>query len=379
MSKENFNANGQVVYINPKWVTGETCLFRINNPMIYNYGKQKFTEFRKEFIEQLEKEGFIITYDRNDINEDTICLIMDEDSWSEDPSEHDDIQKKKFDQKIFEAGGKNLNYPYTLTVQEYFKNPFFPAVFKNESQNGGIDKFQIDTPEQLEKIKELYDDFYWHPQIKEAFDYSIFQQLIETPTNNKTYMRILMSSSGDVMGASLKYSNPVMKKRELSGVFEPIFLNEKSAYFLNCKSMFNYYSNGGNIYFPQPRYSNESKRYLKAHGIDEDNPSIPSEVLEVASNIATKCNRELGIISGIDFIYNKNDNKWYYLEIQAFPAIEEWAVAKGIRKFKTNDDIDGYIKYMMLEKDARHDALIMHTKKKQKEVKDKPKTLNLKR
>ena len=76
-----------------------------------------------------------------------------------------------------------------------------------------------------------------------------------------------------------------------------------------------------------------------------------------------KCNKELGIICGIDFIFNKEDNKWYYLENQAFPAIEEWADAKNIRTNKVNN-VNDYIKYCTLELEARYDALMMYMNKK---------------
>lgn len=336
---------------------------------------------RKEFVARLEKEGFVVTYDKNDIDDDTVCLIMDENSICKDPTVPIEIYKKDFDKRMFASGGEKLNYPHSVTVEEFFNNPFFPAVFKNELMNGGIDKFLIETPEQLEIIKKFYNDFSWNPQIMNAFNLSIFQQLIETPTNHKTYMRVLMSASGDVMGASLKYSRVSSSKREPEGIFEPFFCDENSEYFLNCSGMFNYYSEGGNISFSQPRYSFENSRILQEHGIDPSAPTIPDDVLEVASNIATKCNQELGIMSGIDFILNKYDNKWYYLEIQAFPAIEEWAVTKGIRKIKRGG-IEEYIKYCELEIEARHDALMMYmNKKNSKEAateEDKPKSLSKK-
>jgi len=274
-----------------------------------------------------------------------------------------DVYKKEFDKRMFKAGGDKLNYPKSLTAQEYFNNPFFPAVFKNELANGGVDKFLIETPEQLEIIKKLYNDFSNDKTYMETFSCSIFQQLIETPTKYQTYMRLLMSASGDVMGASLKYSKINEAQRKPEGIFEKYFWDESSPYFLNCKGMFNYYSDGGNISLPQPKYSDEKKDILKAHGIDSSNPTIPNDILEVASSIAQKCNRELGIMCGIDFILNERDNKWYYLEIQAFPAIEEWAVTRNVRVPNVKS-VNDYIKYCAVELEARHDALMMYMNKK---------------
>ncbi|MBQ4584011.1 MAG: hypothetical protein IJA94_03905 [Bacilli bacterium] len=211
--------------------------------------------------------------------------------------------------------------------------------------NGGKDKFFIETPEQLEKIKLFYSHYKNDNYLSQAFQFCIFQKFIETPTDSKTYMRVLMSASGDVLGASLKYSKPQgTKQRSFQGMLEPYFFNEKSPCFLNCTGMFNYYSGGGNISFCQPRYSFEKQEMLEAHGIDPENPILPEDVLEVSQNITMKANKELGIMSGIDFIYNVKDQKWYYLEVQAFPAINEWAETKGIRKLN-EPGIKGYVNY----------------------------------
>jgi len=374
MENNKFNANGQVIYIEPRWVTGETCLFYITDRIMYRQAQTKLSKIRRDFILRLEDEGFIITYDRNEITEDVICLTMDELSIGDKDIKIADY-KKEFDKLMFASGGEKLNYPYTLKVEEYFKNPFFPAVFKNELMNGGKDKFLIETEEQLEKIKKLYKDAASNKTISEAFNLSIFQQLIKTPTKYQTYIRVLISSSADVLGASLKYSKTEEKKREPQGIFEKIFWNENTEYYLDCKGMFNYYSEGGNISFYQPKYSTEKQEILKAHGINPDNPTIPEEVLEVSTSIAQKCNRQLGIICGIDFIYNEKDNKWYYLEIQSFPAIEEWAEKKGIRVNKIKN-LDDSIKYCELDLEARHDALMMYMNKKQNE-KGKQKILSL--
>lgn len=374
----NFDAKGQVVFIEPKWVTGETCLFNVTNKFEYKRAQVKLTKIRKDFILRLEKEGFIITYDKKNIENDVISFIMN----SKAICEHDkdiDVYKKLFDKRMFEAGGEKLNYPRTLTMIEYFNNPFFPAVLKNEIMNGGKDKFLIETEEQLEIIKKFYNDFSNNREYSEIFSCCIFQQLIETPTKYATYMRVLMSASGDVMGASLKYSRIEEQKRKAAGPLEKYFWDEKSEYYLNCKRMFNYYSDGGNIVFPQPKYSSEKREILEAHNINPNDVRVPSDVLEVSSSIAHNCNKELGIICGIDFIYNKNDNKWYYLEIQGFPAIEEWAVTRNIRVPKVKS-VDDYIKYLEVELEARHDALMMYMTRKleQEKVVEENKTKVLK-
>lgn len=364
MENNSFNANGQVVFVEPTWITGETCLFNVHNQFEYLSAAKKLLKIRTEFLKRLENEGFIISTDKENISDDTVCLIMNETSICSEDIE-DNIYKKLFDKRMFDAGGEKLNYPYSVTMEEYFKNPFFPAVFKNELMNGGKDKFLIENIEQLEIIKKFYNDYKDKEKYKDSFDFSIFQQVIETPTKYKTYMRVLMSASGDVMGASLKYSKASFEKREATGTFEKHFWNEKSEYFLGYNGMFNYYSDGENISFSQPKYSIEKQEILTAHGIDPNNPEVPNDVLEVAANISTKCNKELGIMCGIDFIYNEKDKKWYYLEVQAFPAIEEWATTKDIR-IKKVKNIDDYIKYLTLELETRYEALMMYMNNKEK-------------
>ncbi len=357
-----FNANGQKLFIEDEWITGKTCLFNVHNNSDYLKGMVGLTTIRKEFIKSLEEQGFVITNDKRDNDPDIIYFIMNNEAIV---CEEESIGKYKelFDKRMFEVGGPNINYPYSLHIEEYFNHPFFPAVFKNESTNAGKDKFLIENEEQLEIFKRFYNDYKKQDTYKEQFDCSIFQQLIETPTENRTYMRVLMSASGDVLGASLKYSRPQMQERNLQGTFERHLLDPKSPYYINSKPMFNYYSGGGNINFGQQNLNYSDREILKTHGLDPDHPEVPSEVLEVAANIACNANKELGIMCGIDFIMNKIDGKWYYLEVQAFPAIGEWALPRKIR-LKEVRNIKDYIKYNEYDLMARYEALMSCMQKK---------------
>lgn len=361
--ENNFNANGQKIFIESEWITGRTCLFNVHHLGDYFQGMVGLSTIRKEFVKKLESQGFVVTNDRSDNDPDMVYFIMNNEAIECDKNAPLSEYKKIYDQRMFEAGGPNLNYPYSLSMEDYFKYPFYPAVFKNESTNAGKDKFLIETPEQVEVIKRFYESYRNNPEYQHQFGCSIFQQLIETPTENKTYMRVLMSASGDVLGASLKYSRPVMQQREAQGTFEKHFWNPKSPYYLNCSGMFNYYSGGGDINLGQSRFSYSEREILAEHGIDPENPEVPAEVLEVASNIAKNANRELGIMCGIDFIMDKNDGKWYYLEIQAFPAIEEWAIPRRIR-LKEVKSMKDYIKMNAQDLEARYEALMLYMEKK---------------
>ena len=360
-NKEN---KKQPLFIWDEWITGESCLFTVKNPFEHARAKQILGKMRTKFVEELKKEGFEIITDNKNIPEDAIYFIMDENAVC-DEKQDACTWKKEFDKKIFKAGGPKLNYPMSLSMEEFFEKPFFPAVLKNETTNGGKDKILIETPEQLEKIKEFYYEHINNLMYKTIFSLTIFQQYINTPTNYQTYMRVLMGASGDVLGACLKYSLLNYDNQRELGVLEKHFCDTDSKYFLNSKSMFGYYSGGGNIYFSQLRFSSEKSEILKAHNIDCQRPQMPDEVLEVSKNIAQDCNSILGIICGIDYIYNAEDGKWYYLENQAFPAIDEWANDKNI-KLPKQKNVDTYLKYLEIELDARKEALTLVMNKKTK-------------
>lgn len=350
------------IYINKEWINGNSCLFPITNFSERLQAKSFITKKRSDFIEKLRGEGFNVVLDREEIDANTICLVMDEFAVGVSDSSLSEW-KKLFDKKIFESAGKNFNYPYSLSVKDYFNNPFFPAVFKNEMTNGGDDKFLIENIDQLEIMKSFYDKYYNDSKYQMAFDCSIFQQYIENPGEHYAYLRVLVGASGDVLGASLKYSTASFASTNKKGLFDKVFLDDKSLYFINARKMFNYYSGGGNISFNQPSYSFDKTRVLEDHGFDVDNLSLPDEVLDVCSNIMENNNREIGVLCGIDFMLNKNDGKWYYLENQGFPAIEEWAQAKGIR-ISDNSTVKGYLKYLELELQPRYEALKLLVEKR---------------
>lgn len=358
---DSFNGNGQIIYFDPEWVSGKTCLFNVHNTVEYYKGLEGLSRIRKEFIKKLENMGFVITY-TPDSSKNILYFTMDGTAICDKPTTNDKF-KKMFDEVIFKAGGEKLNYPHSLSLTEYFNSPFYPAVFKNELMNGGKDKFLIESEEQVKTLKRFYEEFKNKEDYKYHFGCTIMQQLITTPTEYTTYMRVLMSASGDVLGASLKYSRAIQQARQYEGVFEKHFLDSNSKYYLDSHKMFNYYSNGGNINLAQSRFNYVEKELLLSHGIDPDNAMVPEEVLEVARNIAVNCNRELGIMCGIDFILDEVTNKWYYLELQAYPAMDEWLIANRIRPVEVKN-INHFVKYNAQDLEARFAALMLYMENK---------------
>ncbi|MCM1052530.1 MAG: hypothetical protein NC483_00945 [Ruminococcus sp.] len=340
------------VYVPNEWLSGETCTFNIDNYIDRMRANAYLNKIRGAFLDKLRSEGFKIIFNSARIDENTICLVMDPNPFGKDVS-LDDWRRLLYE-KIAKSGGEYFKFPYSVPLKDYFLNPFFPAVFKNEATNGGEDKFLIENSEQLAKIKEFYDKYY--ATYKTEFDSVICQQLIETPTVHATYMRVLVGGTGEVMGASLKYSKASANKN-ITGIFEKEFLVPSSPYFIGAKKMFNYYSGGGNISLFKPYYSKKELTILKEHGFDINNIEVSDTVREVCQNIMMNCNREIGVLCGIDFILNKQDNMWYYLENQAFPAIDEWALRKGI-KLPSGHDVNGYLEVCNIELQARYEAFM---------------------
>lgn len=353
------------IFIDKRWVTGETCLWSVSKDQ-YFYASLILSKKRTDFVKRLEEEGFLIVFDHKDIDEDTICFVMDTQALCTEDVELS-YYKRLFDQNIFEKAGELLNYPLSLSAKDYFEHPFFPAVFKNEVENGGVDKFLVETEKQFEIMKSFYEKCSLYSDVfPEAFKGVIFQKYLKSPGKYTSYLRILLGGSGEVMGANVKYSIGSNQKDNLMGLFEQVFLHADSPYFINAKKMFNYYAGGGNISFHQPKYSSEKVSVLEALGFDMQDLKLPEELLTVCKNIMLNCNSQLGVLCGIDFMFNEEDRKWYYLENQAFPAIDEWAQEKGIRLPKQHD-VKDYLKYLEFELEARYEALMMLVREKQRQ------------
>ena len=139
-----FNANGQKVFIEQEWITGRTCLFNVHNTGEYLQGMMGLSTIRKAFIKKLESQGFIVTTDKTDNDPDLVSLIMNNTAIIPEGEEIGDY-KKAFDQRMFDAAGPSINYPYSVSIEEFFEHPFFPAVFKNESTNAGKEQQKRST------------------------------------------------------------------------------------------------------------------------------------------------------------------------------------------------------------------------------------------
>lgn len=73
------------------------------------------------------------------------------------------------------------------------------------------------------------------------------------------------------------------------------------------------------------------------------------------------CNAEIGVMCGMDFMLNYEDGKWYYLENQTPPAIDEWARTKNI-VIPISPNLKNYIKVNEIELHTSEEALMSTTK-----------------
>ena len=266
------------VYIPNDWLTGYSCIPPMYDSYNYLYriARVKLSEIRTKYVERLRNLGINITSTKIESDENTIHWLMDIGYIPNLTGETARIEREEF---IMQIGEGNLKKPKTVTLEEYFVNPFFPAVFKYELMDNGYDKFLIETEEQLEKIKALF-DIYGEMFEEKVTKNCVFQQLIKPPTKQATYLRVLMGASGEVIGASLRYQIEDVERREMGGIFEPWFSDPNSEYYLGCKRMFSTRSKDGFIHLSAQKFSDEKSKILKDHGIDPNNAEVPLTISE---------------------------------------------------------------------------------------------------
>lgn len=384
------NGNGQKIYVDPKWVPeklisylNEKCYDVITDSSLASDDIFFFTPCLDEHINSKKEE-----YVAKKMRKIRTCFI-----------------------------GERVSEPQTITFpKDHFPERILPLPFvlKNLEENGGYEKFILRTPEQLETLKRFYDeinDYDFECRSKNAnrewkclgkkiifdkntgrsntaiclmvFDYKeifnermVIQEYIETPTKYNTSMRVLTSSTGEIICASLKYmqpSSPDPKKR-YHGYFDTYLSDPSSPYFLGNESIISNTVAGGNsILLGKNNYSETEQEVLKAHDINPSNVEVPAEVSRVAKKIATSCRREIGAISGMDFIYDKNTKTWKFLEQHEFPMLTTYAEANNIPI--PTDNIEEYVFHKELDINVRLHVLSLFMSKKRLPEEEKKLTL----
>lgn len=216
-----------------------------------------------------------------------------------------------------------------------------PFVLKNENQNGGREKFLIETEGDYENLLCAVDILLDKSLImllpvstsdpRSSINYDEYlntnfyvQEYIETPTRFNTTVRLLTSSSSDLLYAVLKYKKPevLQDRTSLLG-----YLLSK-VYPLSTDSIVsNTLSGGSNILLGDDHYDDFERKMLEKHEIDsEEFAKIVRATKEVHSEYCS----ELGIICGFDYIYDRIKNKWFLLEYHSRPMLGDYSMRQGL-------------------------------------------------
>lgn len=361
--------NGQEVYINPEelyikpeWINKELCT--IIMPDIPINQSNPVYEAYKEMFKSLYENGYKIITDSSIVSNDafffTPCLDEHVNKTKEDYS------NKKKSKIYYNLINEGITEPLSVSFPpNSFPDvlPSLPLVLKNEESQGGEEKFIIRTPEQLAVLKKFYDEInpyarkkqieklkhVWscYPDLEfdqngksnrgiciDFIDYKKefhknmrLQKFIKTPTKYNTSLRVLTSSSGDILAASLKYAESSTSNEEKHyGLFDKYLSDPDSPYFLGSECIVSNTIAGGNsILLGEDSYSVPEQEILLAHGIDPTNAIVPEGVMKGCINIAINCKREVGAICGIDFIYDAEEKTWKYLEEHEYPMLYSYA------------------------------------------------------
>ena len=244
------------------------------------------------------------------------------------------IQKKFNNNSIFKP--KTSKFSYDDLINYKYQLPF---VLKNENQNGGREKFLINTEADYENLISACDflidnnlKYFITSDIKKInidykkyldFNFSV-QEYIQTPSVYNTTIRVLTSSSKDLLYASLKYNKPELYKDNTTLLGYLL----SDVYPLSTKSIVsNTLSGGENILIGENNYSNFDKKLLDNHNINSDKFY---NLLNITKNLHNDFKSELGIICGFDYIYDINEDKWFLLEYHSRPMLGDYSKRCGL-------------------------------------------------
>ncbi len=298
----------------------------------------------KLYITLLSK-GYKIINNINDSNKSTIFVTgRRQDTKCNSSEEYRRIVDSNI-QKFLQNNGivkpNTVNFSYSDLINHKYQLPF---VLKNEKQNGGREKFLINTEEDYENLicactslinRKISND---STDIREYIDYNKYlnlnftvQEYIPTPTDYNTTVRILTSSSNDLLYAALKYKKPdkCMDDTTLLGhLLREVFPLSTNSIVSNTLS------GGKNILIGESRYTGFEGSLLKEHNINSDQFY---NLLKISQDVHEEYKSELGIICGFDYIYDLERKKWFLLEYHSRPMVGDYSRRQGIN-YCSNED-----------------------------------------
>ena len=306
----------------------------------FSYGESVYLnskEIDNKLVVYLMLKGFRVIEDIRLANDSTIYLTGCRQTYE---CKTKDEYKTLVDNNIQSfLSNRGITKPNTIkfSINDLINHKYkLPFVLKNENQNGGREKFLINTEEDYEnlikackKLLSLVSNS--KNDIKYRIDYGKYlnscfsvQEFIETPSEYNTTVRVLTSSSKDLLYASLKYN----KKEACNDNTTLLGHLLSKEYPLSTKSIVsNTLSGGENILLGEDNYKELEKTLLENHNI---NSNQFSSLIETTKGVHEKYNKELGIICGFDYIYDKNRDKWYLLEYHSRPMVGDYSKRQGI-------------------------------------------------
>ena len=231
--------NNQEIYINPEeldikpeWINQE--IHAIIMPDLPINQSNPVYEAYKSLFKELYEKGYNIVTDSRTTSNDAFFFTPCLDKHINATKENYDINKKK---KIeFCLMNEGITEPFSVSfpvdsVPDIL--PSLPLVLKNEEAQGGEEKFiikrfynEIDHYARQKAIDEVKREYSFLGDLKfdekghsnkiisinfinykDEFHKNMrFQKFVKTPTKYNTSLRVLTSSSGDILAASLKFS-----------------------------------------------------------------------------------------------------------------------------------------------------------------------------
>ena len=240
---------------------------------------------------------------------------------------------------------KTVPFSYQDLIHYKYKLPF---VLKNENQNGGREKFLIATEEDYDNLMKACvfllnkDDLRLSSEDETNTKYHInyyqyltnnftVQEFIHTPSQYNTTVRLLTSSSKDLLYGVLKYNEMTEYKDNTSLL--GYLLSE--VFPLSSKSIVsNTLSGGKNILLGEKRYPKLEQALLESHAIKSEQFH---HLIEVSESVHEACKSELGIICGFDYIYDIERKQWFLLEYHSRPMLGDYSKRQRI-KYNTEQD-----------------------------------------
>ena len=254
------------------------------------------------------------------------------------------------------ATPSGIPMPPSFTVEDYLASERqLPVILKRDDLSDGEGIYFIDKPEQIDRFfdQSLYSrKDVEHILPKRTYYLFEVQEFIETPSNHYTHYRIFTLGDGTILGAILSVSANTKDKPKR--IVEPVpfvwgsICIDSPLYMGFIKVVSNHAQGGTQIPLNPGSDSKpltaEDAEVLKAHGLDQTKPTLPSDLKNLAEKAGILFSNYGALYSGQDWIQDKTGN-FYFLELNHDPGLEifntlynrgkgdhETAMAIGTRK-----------------------------------------------